>query len=294
MLIVVGAAKGSPGASTTALALAARWPRPALLVEADPSGADLIYSLLAPGRQAMLTGQRTIMQMAASSPHAITPALVHAYTQVAEGDLRVLLGPPDPTQAGLAARCWPALARVLTNLPGTDNAPMDVIVDAGRWSESPVHEELAAAASQLVTVAWPTAGDLRAAARLRDRVNLLTAWRGRAGAMPLRVNVVVRTPLRGAKSVLGQAQRDLADLKLPADVLGPLGEERNPPVLLGGQLGRGDLAKSAAQLVAALATRPAAPSSGPQAMPAQVPGQPGPPSANPLAATQTVQWGSNR
>ncbi len=43
MLIVTGSVKGSPGATTFALGVAARWPtqEPVVLVEADPAGGDL-------------------------------------------------------------------------------------------------------------------------------------------------------------------------------------------------------------------------------------------------------------
>ena len=42
-LIAVAADKGAPGVTTTALALAAVWPRPVLLAECDPAGGDLVY-----------------------------------------------------------------------------------------------------------------------------------------------------------------------------------------------------------------------------------------------------------
>ena len=43
MLIAVGSVKGSPGATTFGLALAAQWPDsgPRILAELDPSGGDL-------------------------------------------------------------------------------------------------------------------------------------------------------------------------------------------------------------------------------------------------------------
>jgi hypothetical protein len=41
-LIVLASASGSPGVTTTALGLALGWPRPALLVEADPTGGSAI------------------------------------------------------------------------------------------------------------------------------------------------------------------------------------------------------------------------------------------------------------
>lgn len=44
MLITIGSVKGSPGSTTLATALAARWPASgALLVEADPTGGDLAF-----------------------------------------------------------------------------------------------------------------------------------------------------------------------------------------------------------------------------------------------------------
>lgn len=44
MLIAIGSVKGSPGATSLALALAARWPEPGgLVVEADPAGGDLAF-----------------------------------------------------------------------------------------------------------------------------------------------------------------------------------------------------------------------------------------------------------
>src|SRR5215213_8433495 len=39
-LVVLTSASGSPGVTTTALGLALSWPRPVLLVEADPTGAS--------------------------------------------------------------------------------------------------------------------------------------------------------------------------------------------------------------------------------------------------------------
>ncbi|MHB8341736.1 MAG: hypothetical protein ACYDB7_11270, partial [Mycobacteriales bacterium] len=46
-VLELASAKGAPGASTTALALALVWPRPILLVECDPAGGDLLAGYLA-------------------------------------------------------------------------------------------------------------------------------------------------------------------------------------------------------------------------------------------------------
>ena len=49
MLIAVAADKGAPGVTTTAVTLAAVWPRPVLLAECDPAGGDIAYWLPAEG-----------------------------------------------------------------------------------------------------------------------------------------------------------------------------------------------------------------------------------------------------
>ncbi|MCP5854114.1 hypothetical protein NL323_29700, partial [Klebsiella pneumoniae] len=48
-LIVLGAAKGAPGVTTAAVALAAVWPRSAVVAECDPSGGDLALRLTGAG-----------------------------------------------------------------------------------------------------------------------------------------------------------------------------------------------------------------------------------------------------
>ncbi len=47
--VAVLAGKASPGATTVAAALTLTWPRPVLLVDADPAGGDVVPGLL-PGR----------------------------------------------------------------------------------------------------------------------------------------------------------------------------------------------------------------------------------------------------
>ena len=43
-IITLVSASGAPGVTTTALALAVRWPRPVMLVEADPRGGSSILA----------------------------------------------------------------------------------------------------------------------------------------------------------------------------------------------------------------------------------------------------------
>ena len=47
-LIALFSAKGSPGVSTTAMLTAALWPRPSILVDADPMGGDIALRMVTP------------------------------------------------------------------------------------------------------------------------------------------------------------------------------------------------------------------------------------------------------
>ncbi len=53
--VAVLAGKASPGATTVAAALTLTWPRPVLLVDADPAGGDVVPGLL-PGRVSTESG----------------------------------------------------------------------------------------------------------------------------------------------------------------------------------------------------------------------------------------------
>ena len=47
-VVALASASGSPGVTTTALGLALLWPRPVLLVEADPTGGSRLAGRLLP------------------------------------------------------------------------------------------------------------------------------------------------------------------------------------------------------------------------------------------------------
>ncbi len=50
MIITLVSASGAPGVTTTAIGLAVRWPRPVVLVEADPKGGSGIWPATSGGR----------------------------------------------------------------------------------------------------------------------------------------------------------------------------------------------------------------------------------------------------
>jgi len=79
-LIAVAADKGAPGVTTTALALAAVWPRPVLLAECDPAGGDLVYRLPAAdgGR---LDQRRGLLSLAVAARRGLQPHQAWEHTQ---------------------------------------------------------------------------------------------------------------------------------------------------------------------------------------------------------------------
>ncbi|MGL5858793.1 MAG: hypothetical protein ACRC35_10405 [Angustibacter sp.] len=129
-LIALFSASGSPGVTTSALALALTWSRPVLLVEADPTGGAAVFA-----------GYLRAESAPASS--LVDLALAERHGQLTEAIARCTLrmpGPPDSavyllpgTRAHGQARSllplWGALAAELKALEATGQ---DVIVDAGR------------------------------------------------------------------------------------------------------------------------------------------------------------------
>ncbi len=126
MLVTLCSAAGSPGVTTTALALALHWPRPVVLVEADPSGSSGLLAgffrgqLDPPGLVDLVIAQRSDL-LADAVPKLLFPL---------EGSkASVLFGLRSHEQAAGVAQLWPPLLEVLR---GLDPAATDVIVDAGR------------------------------------------------------------------------------------------------------------------------------------------------------------------
>ena len=171
-LVVFGSQKGSPGASLTALAVAAAWPtrvgRRTLLLEADPDGGVLAvrYGL---GREPGL------LSLAASGRHGVTRGDPWSHTQQIPGGLAVVIGPDGPDQATAALNTAGAtLDSWLRDLSG-----VDVIADVGRLSSHSPALAFAAAADIVLMVARPCAEQIQPAAeRVRSlRVaNESTGW----------------------------------------------------------------------------------------------------------------------
>lgn len=120
-------ASGSPGVTTTAVALATRWPRSVLLVDADPTGSQAIAAGFL---HSAVPHERGLMELAAAVRFEQVRAVMPSTKIHFEGtNADFLQGPRSPQQARSLVALWPAILEVFTAL---DEQGTDVILDLGR------------------------------------------------------------------------------------------------------------------------------------------------------------------
>ncbi|NLT29414.1 MAG: hypothetical protein GXX86_03000 [Propionibacterium sp.] len=126
-IITLVSASGAPGVTTTALALAVRWPRPVMLVEADPRGGSSILAgffkgtIDQPGLLQLVVAERQ-GQLVAVLPSLLLP--------IDGSQAHVLAGTRSHDQAVGLEGLWVPLLGVLRDL--SVRTGQDVIVDGGR------------------------------------------------------------------------------------------------------------------------------------------------------------------
>lgn len=126
-VVALTSAKGAPGVTTSALAIALAWPRPVLLLEADVAGGS---SILAGYLRGALRHDRGLVELAlAHRRGGLVDALHEASIQLPNSQARLIAGLISPAQAASLQPVWETLAGVLRAL---DHKGTDVIIDAGR------------------------------------------------------------------------------------------------------------------------------------------------------------------
>jgi hypothetical protein len=129
-LITLVSAKGSPGVTAAALALALVWPRRVLLAECDPAGGEILAGYL----QAQTPPTGGLLGAALALRRSKPGDLLEHTTGLDKDRQRLLLaGLRDPAQAATVAPLWPRLAEAFTGLEAQD-PPLDVLADGGRLS----------------------------------------------------------------------------------------------------------------------------------------------------------------
>lgn len=245
MLLTVGSVKGSPGATTAALALAGRWPGGGvpIVVEADPAGGDLLarFELDAyPGMVSLAAAARRTASPRAADARAAdarAPALRSAgaellwqHTQRLPGGLPVVVGAMggEQAKAALAALAASGGTAVLRDAAdAADAARAVVIVDCGRVDPASAAAPIIRAADAMVVVVRPRADEL---AHLATLLPTLTGWC--ATVWLVRVGD-------------GYPPRDI-ERELQVPVLGSLPDDPKGAAALAGRPGvRNDLTRSA-------------------------------------------------
>ena len=123
-IVCLTSASGSPGVTTTAVGMAFSWPRPVLLVEADPTGGSGVLAGFLRGTTPYDAG---LIELALS-PLGTADALRDVVRPLSP-NVSLVAGIRSHAQATALRDVWDRLAAALREL---DDSGQDVIVDAGR------------------------------------------------------------------------------------------------------------------------------------------------------------------
>jgi hypothetical protein len=159
-VVAFASAKGAPGVTTSVLALAFAWHRPALVVEADMAGSSSVLSGFLRGatdHSRGLVGLSVSARQHGFTDHGLWEQCLRL------GEERYLLpGIADPAQAAALTAAWAPLAGVLEDL---EAAGVDVLVDAGRLGTAYAPMPLLRAADYVVLVTGTRLPDVYALSR---------------------------------------------------------------------------------------------------------------------------------
>ena len=147
MLVGICSAKGSPGVTAATLALTASWPRPVVLVEADPTGGDLAYRCRATSGGPVYATPNLLTLAAAIRAGVPGPSVLVENSQRLRCGVDLVQGVTAPTQACGLGSLWSMLAQAC------QESGVDVVADLGRLDRTSVALPLAQAADCVLTVA---------------------------------------------------------------------------------------------------------------------------------------------
>jgi hypothetical protein len=118
---------GSPGVTTSALALALTWPLPVIVAECDPAGGDLLAGVFA-GHLPAPPGLLGVALGAARGSASLATEVAGYLAPLDDSGGRMFLaGIADPRQAPGLAPVWPAIGAALAAQAA------DVLADCGRF-----------------------------------------------------------------------------------------------------------------------------------------------------------------
>ena len=169
-VICLTSASGSPGVTTTSVGFAICWPRPALLVEADPTGGSGILAGFLRGTTPYDVG---LIELALS-PLGAADALREVVRPLTPS-VSLVAGTRTHAQAAALRDVWEPLAVALSELEANGQ---DVIVDAGRLGLAGSPQPLLDAADVTLLVTRATLPSISAARSWAETVRQpATGWR---------------------------------------------------------------------------------------------------------------------
>lgn len=230
-LVALASAKGSPGVTTTTLALGALWPRPVIVAECDASGADVPLRM-ENAAGGVLDPGRGLLSLAAAGRKGLRSELVLAHTQRVIGGLDVLVGPRVAEQAAGMTNFWPLLGAALDALPGRD-----VLADCGRIGATSPQTSVLRAARLLILVCTVEPSSV---VHLRERLTTLAGSLdpGSPVGTPIAVAVVADPKAREA---VAQVRETLERTEVPMREIWHLAyDERGAGFFKGRVIGRAD------------------------------------------------------
>lgn len=194
-LVAVAGAKGAAGITTTATALAAVWPTPAILADCDPSGGDLALRLRG-NNGGWLARDLGVVGLAAAARTQPGPLDLNMQLQLAVGGLPVLVGVESAEQSARIGDLWPTIADALAQSPG-----MDVVADCGRLLPGLANQHVVPRADLVVLVAR---GTVESVAHLRHVLDAIVA--------DGEVNAPIRVVALAAAENMDRSVDDVADV----------------------------------------------------------------------------------
>jgi hypothetical protein len=185
-------AGGSPGVTTTALALALSWPTEVVVAECDPSGGDILAGLLS-GHLPATSGLLPLALEAGAGAEVPADVLWRQLVELDEEGNRLLLaGISDPRQSAALQSSLPWIAEALQGLRA------DVLADCGRLDALAAVRPVLSAASLAILVLRPT---LRQVSRAIPRVEMLANLMGPGRVVVLLVGDGAATDRELAKTL---------------------------------------------------------------------------------------------
>lgn len=258
-LIALAADKGSPGVTTSAVALAAVWPRRALYAECDPHGGDLVYRMPAE-HGGPLDPNRGLVSLAVEARRGFDASILPVHTQRLRGGLEILVGLGNADQVHGMTGLWTPLGRAFDRFSELPYGA-DVIADCGRIGPDSPTIDLMAQSALVLLVARTEAEHI---AHIRDRANSLSArlhaTQGTSASIARPpIGIVLITPPNRARQIAKQVGDLLTATTAGVEVLGVIAyDEPGADALSGRTRGRVDkalLTRSARELAGTVTQR---------------------------------------